>query len=403
MNMDTQIRETLREWAQEARVPPGLAGRALRRRRRRRFIHLGTGLMAVAAAVAVALILPGIRGGEAPTGTIRAGDPTSAPTDIQTDIQAIADNAPPQRFVAAGRVAISAWSSWKYEDMADGYTVVHRTWHVYDPTTGTYLEVPYGVIAVAPGLRQAAVLEWPLPARRIGLLDLTTREVTAWIDLDHPVATVDWSPDGTKLLATAYDRDPTSAKYRDKARTSSTVPPIKRPGYYLVDAAARSAVFRSAPPPDEGFYTARPTPFQWSADGSRISEMAPGKPGRIFYDLDGTTVPPPPGWSREQQYMEAGFSPDGMLLAAAGAAPGPQTTVRDAATGAIVGTQVMEQLVAWADNDHLIALKCAGTCKNEFSNAYVLVKVDGTEVAQLTGYRENSQKPGSWEPVFTLR
>ncbi|MEO3863657.1 hypothetical protein [Acrocarpospora sp. B8E8] len=63
----------------------------------------------------------------------------------------------------------------------------------------------------------------------------------------------------------------------------------------------------------------------------------------------------------------------------------------------------MLQLVAWADDEHLIALGCAGSCEFEFNSALVLVSLDGKEVVQLSGYRENTNDPGAWQPMFTLR
>jgi hypothetical protein len=226
--------------------------------------------------------------------------------------------------------------------------------------------------------------------------------VTAWIDLDDPAAGLAWSPDGTKLLATTYDRDPTTKKWLNKARTLSMSPPINRTGYYLVDALNRTAVFHPETPPSD-LHETNAGDLGWSEDGTRIWAAKDGEPYRTFYDLDGNPASAPPGWSWENVFQAAGISPDGKLAARDGKPPGPQTTVIDVATGQVVGTQTMEQLVAWADDTHLVALKCAGTCQNEFNNAYVLVAVDGTEIAQLTGYRDNSQKPGAWEPVFTLR
>lgn len=59
-----------------------------------------------------------------------------------------------------------------------------------------------------PRLETAAVLERDLPVRRIGLLDLVSGEVKRWIPVDRPVAGVEFSPDGTKLVATTYSQSP---------------------------------------------------------------------------------------------------------------------------------------------------------------------------------------------------
>jgi hypothetical protein len=142
----------------------------------------------------------------------------------------------------------------------------------------------------------------------------------------------------------------------------------------------------------------------WSRDGRLI--WAPtfrGDPAKTFYDLNGRPRRAPAHEADGEE--SAGLSPNGRLMAASGPPPGPNTVVEDARTGRRVGVQPVEQLRAWADDGHLIALACPPhNCggKGEFHNRYVLVSVDGTTIVPLTGYVGNSEKT-PWSPVFTRR
>ena len=142
----------------------------------------------------------------------------------------------------------------------------------------------------------------------------------------------------------------------------------------------------------------------WSDDGTLLWEPEVTGQSRRFIDLAGNEVAPPKRWRLAVRSWErAGVSPDGTRYADRGEAPGPQTTVKDTATGEVVGVQGVEQLLAWADDDHLIGLGCAGDCENEFRNGLVLVSVDGEHVTRLSAYRRNSQAEGSWVPLLTRR
>ena len=57
---------------------------------------------------------------------------------------------------------------------------------------------------VSPGLGLAAVLEGPASTTRIGIIDMRTGSMLNWIHTSHPVGMVAFSPDGTRLVATAY-------------------------------------------------------------------------------------------------------------------------------------------------------------------------------------------------------
>ena len=80
---------------------------------------------------------------------------------------------------------------------------------------------------------------------------------------------------------------------------------------------------------------------------------------------------------------------------------GLPTKITDRETGKVVGTQKVLQLLAWADNEHVIALGCAGECRNEFDNGLVLITVDGSQITPLTA-KMNRNKT-EWEWVLTPR
>ncbi|WP_433178878.1 hypothetical protein [Actinoallomurus sp. CA-150999] len=392
MKLETLVRQSLEEWSAEARVPAGLADRALRRRTRRRI--RGIALVAGAAAAVAATTFAVDVG--APT----APRPATRPTPMDTSLHTDPAHSPPQRFVAAGQTAISAYYIRQTSSIG-GKTVFRDTWYLYRPATGGYQRTPWANLDVAPGLRQAAVLEGPLPAARVGLVDLKTQKVTRWITLEYPAGGLAWSPDGTRLLVTTYDR---SVDVPAGPGTSS------RTGYYLVNVASGKAAFHTLPAGTDNVDARQD--LGWSRNGRLLWAPTDTTPTKRFYDLSGTPRPAPP--HEDQTYVdEAGLSPSGRYLSRGNpyVGPGrtnphgPATAVEDVTTSKQVGVQPVEQLRAWADDTHLIAVACdvkRCTGKGEFHNRYVLVSVDGKSITPLTGY-QNSDAPGAWHPLFTHR
>jgi hypothetical protein len=372
VNTETYLRQTLEEWSEDARVPTGLADRALRRRAGRRVAK-------VALAVGAAALLAGT--GAVAVATRSGPPPVARPVD--TSLHTDPDHAPPQRFVAAGQVAVSAY----YIAQGDPRKVT-RTWYLYNPTSGGYRKVPWAWLDVAPGLGQAAVLDGPLPTTRVGILDMKTQRVTRWIPLKAAAGGLSWSPDGRRLLVTTYARDP------DKMATMES---DARTGFIVVDVKSGDSRFQRLPfDPD---LPAMRQDFGWSRSGKLIWAQRMSGPDKGFYDLNGVPRPAPP--HEADQTQQAGISPNGRLIALSGPPPGPNTVVNDLRTKRQVGVQPMEQLRAWADDTHLIALGClpnACGSKGEFYNRLVLVDVSGRTIIPLTGYRK-----GGWEPIFTHR
>ena len=371
MNTETYVRQILDEWSGEARVPSGLADRALGRRTGRRYA-----VAALAVAVTALLIAAG-------TMVATRRDPAH-PRPVAVTLHTDLTDAPPKHLVAAGRTALSAYRTLQ----VSGERVV-STWYLYDPRSGGYQKLPWAWLAVAPGLRQAAVLDGPLPSARVGIMDMNTRTVR-WIGLRAAAGGLSWSPDGRRLLVTTYATDP-DASYRpgQGART----------GFIVLDPRTGEAHFHHLLF-DRGNPNGRQD-LTWSRDGRLISapSMNFRPPTRTFYDLNGTGRPAP---AHEADQLEAaGISPDGRRLAT------HETrgiSVKNLSTGRFTPLPVM-QLVAWADDTHVIGLGCdpdhCGGPKT-LSYRYVLLSVDGRTSVPLTGLKTLAVV-NSWEPVFTRR
>ncbi|MFE9667652.1 hypothetical protein ACFYOK_14030 [Microbispora bryophytorum] len=412
------LKQTLEEWSREVHVPADLAGRALRRRSRLRLTRFAGAVSCAAVVAAVALLVPLVVAPRFAPPVGPGGAPVVVPvqpyrqTTPAQDVLADTENSPPKTMIAAGRVAVSAYYTWRSRTVA-GRKVLDRTWYLLDQVTESYEKTEWGWAEVAPGLRWAAVLEKDLPVRRIGVFDMETRQVRAWVPVDHPVGGVAWSPDGTRLLATTYDESPdldmTSAGERrcpgqvpatpDNPRRPPQMISTSRTGFYVVDVATATAGDFHAVDPCLTDNSNVRRDFRWSDDGALAWERsAIVRRPDAFYDLDGRPHDAPDGYVLTES--QAGVSPDGTLLAGRDGMP---TKVTELSTGTVVGRQQVLQLRAWADDRRLVALGCAGTCGSEFHNGLVLVGVDGKDMVQLSVYRKNSLKPEAWQPVLTLR
>lgn len=360
--MTDLLRDTLSEWAAEAHVPHDLAERALRRR-----VRLMPVVVVVAALLAaVAVAVPYATSGKGPA-------PVSVtPSEVLADTQ----NVPPRALIAAGRLAMSAYFTQSGK---------RWNWSLYDPRTGTYERTAWDWVDVAPGMRQAAVLDGN--STMVGLLDMNTREVTWWASLERPAGSVAWSPDGTKLLLTTYRKAP------------GLKGPSTRDGYYIVDVATRKAVFRAFPATVAGNDNARQD-LRWSVDGKLIAApTAKFDPRWMYFTPEGVEQPAPADESVIDFQGVAAISPvspDGRLLF-------ETSKITDRVTGQVVGRIRGPQFLGWTDNSHFVGLGCVGDCRSGSANGMVLFSADGKEVTPLSAAMDPERQDGIWFPVMTLR
>ncbi|MFI0449644.1 hypothetical protein [Actinomadura sp. 6N118] len=391
MKPEMIVKSACEEWAAEVRVPGDLADRALRGRTRRRSFKLalaGGSTALLVGAAAVAIVSGG--GSAHPRQVEPAFEPVSLSSD--TTLRTDPDSAFPRRLVAAGRMAVAAYYT-RHERSINGQRMRERTWHLYNPSTGVYEQTRWAYASVAPGMKQAAVLQGPLPASRVGVLDMKTQRVTRWISVDRPVGGMAWAPDGRRLLLTAYDKNP----------DTEALPGISsRTGYYVVNSMGERGAFHPMPALRSNLGPRQD--MGWSRDGKLIWAPTATMPTKVFYNLDGEQQPAPAHEADYEEREEAGLSPNGTLLPKFGPKPGPAVTVTNVVTGKKVAVLPIEQAKAWADDGQLFAIgcdpkKCKG--KGEFRNRLLLVTLQG-KITPLTGYRR-SDRDGAWVPVFTRR
>jgi WD40 repeat protein len=230
------------------------------------------------------------------------------------------------------------------------------------------------------------MLEGPLPSSEVGFVDLATGKVTRWVQLDHPVASLAWSPDGSTVLATAYDGDPDLQK--PEGNDSFRLGDAKRTGFVLVDPVAGTASFTALPNREMNVGRAD---VGWTADGKGVWSPS-GTPDELFFDLEGR----PASGNRDDLNSNIGIdaaslsltSPDGRYTITQ--ASGLPTAITDNQTGDVFRQQAL-QVLAWADDEHVVTLAgCSKPCEgtSEFRNGLVLMKYDGSDAVQLTGPRK---------------
>ncbi|MCE0448258.1 hypothetical protein LT493_44835 [Streptomyces tricolor] len=161
MNVEELVREALREQADaQPPVPAGFADRVLGVRRRRRTRRLLSVAAATAAVVAVAVGVPLLHPG--------GNEVRPAAVPAPAGIRSHPDQSPPRELIAAGRTAMAAYYTRRTVPQGGDRGVTHRTYWLLNPETGRYeKDARWSFVAVAPGLRTAAVLERTLPAARM--------------------------------------------------------------------------------------------------------------------------------------------------------------------------------------------------------------------------------------------
>ncbi|MBA2948347.1 WD40 repeat domain-containing protein [Streptomyces himalayensis] len=396
MNVDELVRDSLREQATEQPpLEPGFADRVLTARRRRRTQALASVAAATAAVVAVAVAVPLLDSGK---------DDVRLASEMNTsDIIAHPDQTPPRDLIAAGDVALAAYYTWSNVKQTDDRAVAVRTYRLLDQKTGKYVKTTkWSFIDVAPGMRTAAVLEKDLPAKRIGLLNLLTGEVERWIPVDRGVAGVEFSPDGSKLVATTYSKNPDLRYKADydsdgDGKKNDWMPQFgqsSRTGFYVIDVDSGKGSWSKATYNSNDLNVRQD--FDFSHDGKLVYSGLTTAPHMQYYDFEGNEVAKPANERYVHWFNDAGLSPDGKLVGGNGA-------VLDAYSGKQAAKVHGQRPLAWADNERLVAWYSEpGT--NEFHNRLVLITIGSDKVVPLSGFRKgNDGAAGRWTPIFAER
>ncbi|MFF3948891.1 WD40 repeat domain-containing protein [Streptomyces sp. NPDC001902] len=401
MNVDELVRDSLREQAAEQpALGPGFAERVLAVRRRRRTQALASVAAATAAVVAFALAVPLLASGK--------DDGRLA------NVSAHPDQTPPRDMIAAGDVAMAAYYTWDTAKQADGREFAVRTYRLLDPKTGRYVKTTkWARVAVAPGMRTAAVLERNLPAKRIGLLNMLTGEVERWIPVDHGVADVEFSPDGSKLVATTYSKNPDLVLHKarrdfngdgDRDWMRQDAPQEGHTGFYVLDVAFGKASWSEAAVVD----ALGAQDFSFSSVGKLLYSGTTSPPYRQYYDFAGKQVAAPANEAHVSWRNESGLSPDGKLVAGGFQRPRrpgeqPHWLLIDPRTGKPVTTVRGYELLAWIDNKRLIAWDY-GLRLKEPRFRLALVTIGSDEVVPLSGFSDAGDGGTlDWTPVLAER
>lgn len=413
MIFDDLVRDTLHEQALSSRpAPADLAARVLARRARRR--TRGITAATVVAVVAVAAVVTPI--------TLRTGHGHDridrhhsgpAHTTAVSGIESHPSQSPPRDRIAAGDQVLAAYYSTRNVRQPDHDVIQTRTYHLLNPGTGRYAtDSRWSDVAVAPGLRTAAVLQQALPASRVGILDLGTGRVTRWIPVPQGAGTVAFSPDGGKLVITTYDKNPNRLFWTQRVLVNDSYEPqpeYSRTGFSVIDLPSGASRWHALAPdkPKMLGVSISGSSLQFNADGTLLTERGMASPLLVFHRLDGTKVPAPVKEKYEDpDFAPAGLSPDGTLMAGGFAGQGSKTAteVLNPATGKRAALQRGQKLLAWVDDSHLIAwdIPSGG---NEFGTRLVMVTVGGNSEVPLSGARHTNQEesPARWEAVFAHR
>nr|WP_244188162.1 hypothetical protein [Streptomyces regalis] len=130
-----------------------------------------------------------------------------------------------------------------------------------------------------------------------------------------------------------------------------------------------------------------------------------------FYDLDGNKVAAPANEKNLRSDVPARLSPNGTLAAlgltkeGAGSPGKSYSSIRDPRTGKEITKVRGAELLAWVDDNRLIAWERTTSLKEVYRPRLVLVTIGSDEVVPLSGVREPTEDMTrqEWEPVFARR
>lgn len=434
MNVDELLRDSLREQAaEEPPMGPGFADQVLAVGRRRRIRALASVAACTAAVVALAIGVPRLdsAGHDAPVQhsgkndvslprlrqfdvplppSLDDGLPLASETD-KRDVIAHPDQSPPRNLIAAGDTALAAYSTSSVVEESPDKGLLQRTYWILNQKTGKYeKDARWSFLAVAPGMRTAAVLERHLPASRIGVYDLVSRQVVDWIPVDRGVASVAYSPDGSRILATTYDTQP-DGRLRapddadgDGKKNDWYSKPDKAlaTGFYILDLKAGKGAWNPVT-----IYAKGVDPrvdFVFNTDGTLVSPDLWSASHVQFYNFKGEKVATPAKDKYLRQSPGPGLSPNGKLLAGyINEDEGSATNILDPYTGKRLYKTPGVDHLAWADDKRLIVGETTpGTLR--FQTRLALVTIGDDTMIPLsgsTGGRESSSE--NWAPIFARR
>ncbi|PBC64612.1 hypothetical protein BKI49_07855 [Streptomyces sp. Tue6028] len=400
MNVEELVRDSLREQATEQPpAAPGFADRVLAVRRRRRTRRLASVAAATAAVVAIAVGVPLLDSGK---------------SDVRPsgDVEQHSDQSPPRQEIAVGQTALAAYYTWRTVPQTRDRGIGVRTYWLLDPATGRYVkDSRWAYVAVAPGLRTAAVLEQTLPVRRIGLLDLATGEVERWIPVEHRVGALAYSYDGTRLLATTYDENPDVRGKVENAKGGQDWGPAfaqsSRTGFYDLDVASGEGAWTGVASDRNDLSRGD---FSYSRTGDEVYARVIGERDGMqqFYDLDGGKIAAPADEKYLRADVGARLSPNGRLAAlglAKEVAPGKSySSIRDPRTGKEITKVRGGDLLAWADDRRLIAWERVTGLDEPYQARLVVVTIGSDRIVPLSGVQKQMyDELKAWQPVFARR
>jgi hypothetical protein len=123
-----------------------------------------------------------------------------------------------------------------------------------------------------------------------------TGEVDRWITLDRGVGAVAFSPDGTKLVATTYAKDPDRSFVDHPQNVDQKVVPgpvPSRTGFTVVEVDSGEADRHKAPVDETEaglFGSFSRADFDWNHDGTLVYSESPMEPFRDCFSLNGDRV-----------------------------------------------------------------------------------------------------------------
>ncbi|MFI7411514.1 WD40 repeat domain-containing protein [Streptomyces sp. NPDC049627] len=408
MNVEELVRDSLRELAvEQPSAGPGFADRVLAARRRRRTRRLASVAAATAAVVAVAVAVPMLAPGKddvRPASVLEHGGTSAHP-----------DQSPPRDAIAAGRSVLAAYYTGEPARQTKDEGTFVRTYWLLDPGTGTYRkDTRWSHVAVAPGLRTAAVLERNLPAHRIGLLDLATGEVERWIPVQQGVGGLAFSSDGSRLVATTYAENPDALEKLGSVGGGGvaweTPHSSSRTGFLLLDLVGGGASWAKV---THGREITGRADFAFSRDDRLVFARTVGPRDGLeqFYDRSGNKVAPPADEKHLRWDVGARLSPNGRLAALGltkevDGTPGKSySSIVDPRTGHEITKVRGAELLAWADDKRLIAWERTTSLKEPYRDRLVLVTIGSDKVVPLSGTRvmDDDLQTLEWQPVFAER